>query len=215
MNPERVLLFRAHTKTATVAEQVEITVTRHINNYYMNHQESLDTIHASLRPEFIVKSMSELKLYISKNEMLRNKKLAWIWKLDTPFAADFKSKVNSGLIPTLTEAKTQASRLYSEHSETYQADRATKERGGNVKKTRSGTEQEYRLGLAAKKILCPLKIVGFQEEVQQILDLEEEALDVQYAASYYEIRTLFPNEIDETTSFKQSALIAVLATKLG
>ena len=155
--------------------------------------------------------LPELKSYISVNEMLRNKKLAWIWKLDTPFAADFKS----GLIPTLTEAKTQASRLYSEHSETYQADRATKERGGNVKKTRSGTEQEYRLGLAAKKILCPLKIVGFQEEVQQILDLEEEALDVQYAASYYEIRTLFPNEIDETTSFKQSALIAVLATKLG
>ncbi len=215
MNPVRVFLFKAHPKTATVAEQIETTVTRHINNYYMNHQESLDTIHASLRPEFIVQSMSELKRYISANEMLRNKKLAWVWKSDTPFAADFKAKVNSGLIPTLSEAKTEASRVYREHSDTYQADRATKEKGGNVKKTRSGTEQEYRISLAAKKILCPLKIVGFQEEVQQIIDLEEEALDVQYAAHYYEIRKLFPNEIDETTSFKRSSLIAILATKLG
>ena len=216
MNPEKVVLFKPHPKRSTLTEQIETTVTRHINNYYVGVQD-LSTIPASLRPQFTIQSTDQLKSYISSNEILRNKKLSWLWRQDTPWAQEFKDKVNSETITTLTEAKQEAVIYYKKYSDSYQGDRATKVRGGSSKRTRilSESESDYRTRLAARKILCPANIMTFREQVEGILDLEVEALDAHFDAQRDAIENLFPGQMSNIDIIsKQAAIIALLASKL-
>ena len=215
MNPERIVLFKAFAKTTTVAEQIEITVTRHVNSYYVGVQD-LSTIHISLRPEFPILTEIELKSFISGNEILRNKKLAWLWRQETLWAEEFKEKVHSGRITTMTKAKDQASNYFSHYCETYKEARATKQNGGNLKRTRKAdeTEKEYRTKLAAKEILNPAKLFSFREKVLQILNLEEDALDVQHEAEKNNIKNIYPGEESNCNSSKRADLVGLLASRL-
>ena len=199
-----------------MTEQIETTVTRHINDYFIGVAD-LSTIPESLRPEFIIESKDHLKAFVSANEILKNKKLTWIWMQEAPWAAEFRDKIESGTIATLTEAKKEAGLYYKQYSDSYKGGQATKQTGGRFKRTRypSETEADYRVRLAARKIFCPSRIISFKEQVQDILNLDEQALDHQFEAERDDIENILSDQMSNVdTKSKQAALIALLASKL-
>ncbi|CAG2186333.1 unnamed protein product [Mytilus edulis] len=140
----------------SVLDRVHIIVTRHNNNYFMNwstEQLSLDqaNICAITRPLKPITD-SSYKENIKKNEVTRNKKLAFCMAKGEahdpePWATQFVTDVSSGTIRSTTKAKDAATILWRQHSNSYDSKRAvqlpSEEAGHVVKRKRKSTETEY------------------------------------------------------------------------
>ena len=220
MDPTKEVVFKSFPRTTSIADQIQITSTRFINNFYAGIKaEDLATIHHTLRPEIPIRDDDHLKTIISKPELLKIKKLSWVWSQDAHWATEFKDRVKSGQLSSLTKAKNEALDLYKTYCEDYDGSRATRAAGIYRKRSRTDeeTNMEYRRKLAVQHILSPQKMIAFKDEVQTILSMEPEALEVQYLAKQRDIAKVVGDAsvFDVTVPSMQADLVTLLASHLG
>jgi hypothetical protein len=179
-------LFGSFPAGTSLQEQINVTVARYNNNYFVD-PEDLSQVLSIMRPTVQLKG-NELKNYISSNEILRDKKLAWVWaQTDQPWNIEFKSKIINNQIKTLTKAKDEAAILYHYHPD-YSYHRATKLVGGAMMKSRLPQESDlrYRKRLAVKQCL-ESNVASLRNEIKEILQMTDDAIDVNHQAHHAEI----------------------------
>jgi len=166
-------LFPPFPSGMSVREKVEITAKRHLNNYFIDEQD-LKSIAKELRPNLIV-TQEALDSALSKTEKTVNKKLAWVYSSNQPFAIKFMQNLQT--CKSLQEAKFIACDLWRKHGD-YDRSRATKLPGGTNRRIRieGETEGNYRKRLMFKNSkekfsVSNEEILALRSGVMQILDI--------------------------------------------
>ena len=186
-------LFNSFPKNTSVWERVEITVKRHERNYFLDFSaEALDDIPLAWRPRVVV-TQEIYSEFVKKNEVARNKKLAFVVGQNDDWAKRFKEKVRNGTIPNMTKAKDEAADLWARHSADYDKSRAVhvpsaSGRGHTVERKRVNfdNDAEYRRDLrqkksrskqnAAQKMLMTAGVRDMDEDFKYVLNLPPGAL---------------------------------------
>lgn len=107
----------------SLMEKVQITITRHKNNYFLGWDEAaLDKLDPLVRPKMVV-TPEIYKEYCHRNAMKYDSNLQFAMESTEPWAQDFRKKLSlpasEGGFTSLCEVKLEAGRLWREYSGKY------------------------------------------------------------------------------------------------
>ena len=112
-------------KHLNLVQHIETLARRVEAEYYVGWTaDQIQTVDPEVRPNFPI---VDIKTHISKAERLRLKKLAWAVRSQTPLACQFRQDVQNGVIKGIAAAKIEATRIWTQESDSYNAKMATKE----------------------------------------------------------------------------------------
>jgi hypothetical protein len=126
-------LFKKLRNNLTKQQKIQIKVERFDNGYFLN--KDIATIPADISEDVRpLRKVTEslLDAFISKNEIVRDRKLSWIVKnLDQPYAAEFKNKFENNGFQSVCKAQDLAGELFKSHNPDYKAAQAVISKGDN------------------------------------------------------------------------------------
>lgn len=107
----------------SLMEKVQITITRHKNNYFLGWDEvALEKLDPLVRPKMVV-TPEIYKEYCHRNAMKYDSNLQFAMESTEPWAQDFRKKLSlpasEGGFTSLCEVKLEAGRLWREYSGKY------------------------------------------------------------------------------------------------
>ena len=140
----REIFFPAPRAVTLAAECLGITL-RHENNYVIGKtDEDIEEMRRTQNlPEWVLPRFPLTDQHVKdhlKNEVLRNKKLAWVYRSTQEFSVEFRQRLAAGTIKSITDAKTEACTLYRDHHSAY-----------DITRSPWFTSQDGRTHLATKK----------------------------------------------------------------